>query len=402
MNRRKFLQMTGGVLLAGSLGTLFRQLPVIAATSDKVLVVVIQRGAMDGLAAVTPYADPEIYNLRPKLALKAATREQEAAGNLLFKLDDRFGLHPALAALAPLYREGTLAVLHGVGSPAATRSHFEAQDLLETAVVGDRNATGWINRALTVGSYKGALAGIALTGHLPRILLGPRPVLALAGIDQFGLRTSSTEAAAIAEKYRGSSNKALREAAIEGFEAAPRVAQAAKIATTGAYPGSSFGRSLRQIGQLIRAEMGMTFAVAECGGWDNHTQEGAATGAFANAARDLGQSIAAFWSDLGPMQNRVILITLTEFGRTAFENGAGGTDHGRGSVAFVLGGGVKGGKVYGSIPQSLTRDSLEDKRDLPITTDVRALIRDVLIGPMGIADTGLILPGWSGGTGIFG
>jgi uncharacterized protein (DUF1501 family) len=403
MNRRQFLALAGGLVVSGSLDRLLSTLPVSAATANMTLVVLIQRGAMDGLAAATPYADPEIYKMRPRIALPVGTTGEEASGNKLLRLDDRFGLHPALSPLAPLFRSGSLAVVHGVGQPIASRSHFEAQDLLETASPNDRGATGWLNRATAVLGKPGPLTTIALSGHMPRILLGPSPAVAISSLNQFGLRLPTGAAAnEISTQYKTAANQTLRQAAISGFDIAPKIQQASRLPTTGNYPGNT-GRALRQIGQLIRADLGVSFAVAESSGWDNHTQQGAANGAFANAARELSQSIGSFWHDLGSKQANVVLITLTEFGRTAIENGSGGTDHGRGSVTFVLGGGVKGGKVYGKVPFSLTRDNLEDKRDLPITTDTRAVLSDILAKPMGIANTATILPGWQGGgIGLFG
>lgn len=403
LNRRQFLTLCGGLVVSGSLSPLLRNLPVSAAAANMTLVVLLQRGAMDGLAAVTPYADPEIYKLRPRIALPVGTAAEEAAGNKLLRLDDRFGLHPALAPLAPLFRSGSLAIVHGVGLPPATRSHFEAQDLLETASPNDRGATGWLNRASAGFGKPGPLTTIALSGHMPRILLGPAPAVAISSLDQFGLRLPAGAAAdELTAQYKNAANQTLRQAAISGFDIAPKVQQASRLPTTGNYPGST-GRALRQIGQMIRAYLGVSFAVAESSGWDNHTQQGASNGSFANAARELAQSIGSFWHDLGPKQSNVVLVTLTEFGRTAFENGSGGTDHGRGSVSFVLGGGVKGGKVYGKVPASLTRDNLEDKRDLPITTDSRAVLADILTKPMGISNTTTILPGWQGGgIGMFG
>jgi uncharacterized protein (DUF1501 family) len=403
LSRRTFLTLTGSLLVGGSLYPLLQDWPVQAATAKKTLVVVIQRGAMDGLAAVTPFADPEIYKLRPRIALPAASSAEEAAGNKLFRLDDRFGMHPAFAPLVPLFRKGQLAVIHGVGMPQATRSHFEAQDMLETASPGDRGATGWLNRASSVSGSSGPLTSVALSGHMPRILLGPSPVVAISSLDQFGLRPSPGQSSEfIASQYKNSSNKVLRQSASDGFDIAPKVQQAASIPMAGNYPGNT-GRLLKQVCQLIKAEVGVTFAVVESSGWDNHTQQGAATGAFANAARDLGQAVGSFWSDLGPKQSDTVLVTLTEFGRTAFENGSGGTDHGRGSVSFVLGSDVKGGRIYGKVPDSLTRENLEDKRDLPITTDIRSVLFDILTRPIGIGNISSVLPGWNGnGLGLFG
>jgi uncharacterized protein (DUF1501 family) len=404
LSRRAFLSSGGLALLATGVGGVpsFLTRAASATPSDlfrrrKVLVTVFQRGAMDGLAAVQPLSDPHLARLRPTLALDP--RRQ------LVDLDGRVGLHPALSPFADLYREGRLGVVHGVGSPVATRSHFDAQDFMETGRPGDKRAdTGWLNRATGLLGHEPAtpFQAVALTPALPLSLRGEAPALAVAKLEDFGVLASGALAAtgeSLEALYAETAGDLLSDAGREGLDAA-RLLEEARLdryrPENGAeYPRSELGESLRQIAQLIKADVGLEVAFAEAGGWDTHARQGSDTGSFARRAADLARSVAAFWTDLERYQDDVVVLTMTEFGRTVAENGTGGTDHGRASAMFVLGNAVRGGEVHGR-PLVLDPDALEDGRDLPVTTDFRALFAGVAGPHLGIATGDALFPGWSG------
>ncbi len=408
--RRAFLKAGGLGLVAMGLGgsPLFLHRAAHAAAAPagyrrrKVLVTLFQRGAMDGLMAVTPFTDPHLRRLRPRLAMTAA-----AGDEALIDLDGRFGLHPAMASFQPYFEEGRLAVVHGVGSPDATRSHFDAQDYMETGTPGRKGtASGWLNRAVgLLGHDATPFQSVALTPALPRSLYGPAPALAVSNLDDFTMQApaamdgAQATAPGLEALYRQTSQDLLRGAGSETFEAVrvlESVRQQAYRPANGArYPNTPLGGSLRQIAQLIKADVGLEVAFAESAGWDTHVQQGAARGSFARQAADLAQSMAAFWTDLGALQDDVTLMTMTEFGRTVAENGSGGTDHGRASCLFVLGNHVAGGRVYGTVPE-LAPDHLEDRRDLPVTTDFRAVFAEVAGGHLGITQDEALFPGWQG------
>lgn len=410
--RRAFLKASGiGLFVAGIGGTpAFLRRAVAANTRPgvsprrKVLVTIFQRGAMDGLMAVPPLNDPTLLPLRPNLAMGAGRSAGEAA---LIELDGTFGLHPALAPLAGPFRERRLAVVHGVGSPDPTRSHFDAQDYMESGTPGHKGTpSGWLNRAVGLLGHEGTRwRAMAMTQALPRSLYGEAPALAIADLTDFGLHVpgsrgmSEIASHSFEALYEQTSPHLLRETARDSFEAV-RVLSRAEVgryrpAKGADYPRSPLGKSLRQIAHLIKADVGLEVAFAESGGWDTHVQQGTATGSFARRAQDLAQAIAAFWTDVESYHDDVTLLTMTEFGRTVRENGSGGTDHGRGSCLFVLGNQVDGGRVHGTIP-SLTPDALEDGRDLPVTTDFRAVFSEVAGKHLRIAQPQILFPGWTG------
>ena len=405
ITRRAFLSSGGIALVAAGVGGVpsflaraARATPAGPFRRRKVLVTIFQRGAMDGLAAVQPLSDPMLGRLRPTLALGARD---------LVDLDGRYGLHPSLSPLAPYFREGRLGVVHGAGSPVPTRSHFDAQDFMETGRPGDKRAdTGWLNRATGLLGHEPAtpFQAVALTPALPLSLRGEEPALAVANLEDFGVISPGALAAAQAGEtlealYAQTAGDLLSDAGREGLDAARLVEEARLDQYTpenGAeYPRSELGESLRQIAQLIKADVGLEIAFAETGGWDTHARQGAERGSFPARAADLAASIAAFWTDLEAYHDDVVVLTMTEFGRTVAENGTGGTDHGRGSAMFVLGNGVRGGEVHGQ-PLVLDPDALEDGRDLPVTTDFRALFAGVAGPHLGIRTGEALFPGWAG------
>ena len=391
--------------------------PRRAAGGRKILVCIFQRGAADGLSMVVPYGDKDYYKLRTDIALAAPSQKAGAAGVL--DLDGRFGLHPALAPLHELYRAGELAVVHACGNPQGTRSHFEAQDFMESGTGQNKSlASGWLNRMIGVcpedAAHHSALRAVAMTSQMPRSLQGREEALAIADLERFGVGTgaptgnvrrnvnaapsmekgmsTSTAAKGFEQIYENAVGDALHGAGQEGFEAMgllkkvnPRNYTPANGA---AYPGGGFGKSLRQVAQLIKAEVGLEIAFVEIGGWDTHANQGAAAGALAGRLTEFGNGLAALHKDLGGKMSDVMVLTMSEFGRTARQNGNRGTDHGFGTAFFALGGTVQGGKVLGRWP-GLSPDKLNEGRDLAITTDYRDFFAEACVRHMGVAETDL-------------
>jgi uncharacterized protein (DUF1501 family) len=314
-------------------------------------------------------------------------------------LDGFFGLHPSLAPLKPLFDAGHLAIVDAVGSPDPTRSHFDAQDYMESGTPG-RKATdsGWMNRALPKGSGKvSPLRAVSLGAVLPRAMSGERPALALASVADFQVRNQ--EAAKTFEQlYKESPDAVLRATSRETFEAASllQAVQKQPYVPVADYPRGRFGDSLRQIAQLIKADVGVEMAFVDIGGWDHHVNEvgqRASEGQLANLLREYGQALSAFWQDMGDRMADIVLVTMSEFGRTAHENGNRGTDHGHANNMFVMGGPVKGGKVYGRWP-GLEREQLYEGRDLALTTDFRDVLGELVTRHVGNASLQSVFPGY--------
>jgi uncharacterized protein (DUF1501 family) len=373
------------------------------AARPKVLVTLFLRFGMDGLMAVTPYTDAHLAKLRPNLMLSAPGTGRE---NSRLELGDGFGLHPAMASMLPLYQSRELAIIHGVGSPHPTRSHGTAQLWWESGTPGDRsNSDGWLNKAAVAlpAGAQSLLPAVALTEQRPRIFYGHHPVTNIRNLEQLSLQGESMEFLQQLEaQYRQQSNPVLRETASAGLELARVLSR--QPAASAAYPaGSTLGASLRDIAQLIKADVGLQLAFADSnqspdrkGTWDTHSNSAALGGPFGVMARDLADSLAAFRADLGDRWEDVTVVTLTDFGRTVLENKRVGTDHGRATAMLVLGGDVHGGNVLGQLPERFERDALEDRMDLPVTTDYRAVLGNLLQTRLGIADLGAVFPGWLG------
>ena len=393
-SRRAFIKSTGlGFITMGlAPGFLVRAADFRSAGGKKVFVLVFQRGAMDGLNVVIPFKDPAYYSLRPSIAVAPPGTGDDR----VIDLDGFFGLHPALAPLKSIYDQGRLAFVHASGSPDNTRSHFDAQDCMELGTPGLRsNPDGWLNRSLldkqkTIAPFR----AVALTTQLPRILAGAAPALTLSSIDEFRLRNDAM-AGPLQKLYANSADAIFRVAGDSLFAAMRelRRIEAKMPAAQERYPAGRFGAALSQIARLIKADVGMEIAFTEIGGWDTHANEGGATGQLANRLRELGEGLAAFYRDLDDRMDDVVLLTLSEFGRTARENGNRGTDHGHANVMFAMGGNVKGGKIYGRWP-GLAPEVLFEGRDLALTTDYRALCSEVLSGHLGLRDLGKIFPGF--------
>ncbi|MFN7942794.1 MAG: DUF1501 domain-containing protein [Thermoanaerobaculia bacterium] len=407
LDRRIFLKSSGFALLTFGVGPEFLRRAARAATTaprKKTLVAIFQRGAMDGLAAVAPLAERELRSLRPRLAMSAARAAGEEA---LVDLGVGFGLHPGFAPLEPLWRERALAIVHAVGSPDTTRSHFDAQDYMETGTPGRKGTpSGWLNRVCgELGHDASPFRAVAMTSALPRSLYGDQPAVAISRLDDFAVRLPGASSAAAAAGqgfealYEQTSLELLSETGKETFEAVKMLSDAEiasyRPAHGARYPQSPLGDALRQVAQLVKADLGLEVAFAETGGWDTHVAQGTVQGSFARRADDLARTIAAFWTDLGERQADVALMTMTEFGRTVRENGSGGTDHGHGSCLFVLGAAVDGGKVHGKFP-GLDPSALYEGRDLPVTTDFRAVFAEIAGRHLGITDDRALFPGWTG------
>jgi len=401
-DRRLFLKSTGIALVAG--GFLPRVFVRMASasetrTSQRVLVVVFQRGAVDGLNVLVPYGESAYYAARPTIAVP----RPGSSGSPALDLDGFFGLHPSLEALVPYFRDRSAAFVHAVGSPDATRSHFDAQDFMESGTPGTRTTRdGFLARALAGApeAKPSPLRAVAISPAMPRILAGSSGTVAMRSLDEFGLRGGADRektATTFEAMYDDAVAGTLRSTARESFDAlrAVRSTDPSRLAPeNGAvYPRGPLGIALRQIAQLIRAGVGLEVAFTDVGGWDTHAGEGGSEGQLANRLRDFGDAIAAFARDLGSRMADVTLVTLSEFGRTARENGNRGTDHGHANVMLLLGGGVRGGRVYGRWP-GLAPDRLYEGRDLAVTTDFRDVFAEVLASRMGIADLAAVFPGY--------
>ena len=407
IDRRAFLKSGGISLLTLGAGPAFLQRAALAAREPaahsrrKVLVTIFQRGAMDGLMAVPPLGDPHLRKLRPQLAMSGS---RSAGDRSVHDLGVGFGLHPALEDLLPSWRDGNLAIVHAVGSPDPTRSHFDAQDYMETGTPGRKGTPdGWLNRvAGHLGHDATPFRAVSITSALPRSLYGTAPALAVTDLREFDISRAARGGGGDRGKgfealYEETSQDLLRTTAQETFEAVDTLRQLDvsryRPAAGVEYPSSPLGRSLQQIAFLVKSEVGLEVAFAESGGWDTHVQQGTGRGSFARRAQDLSRSIAAFWKDLGTYREDVLVMTMTEFGRTVRQNGSGGTDHGHGSCLFLLGGGVDGGKVHGHFP-GLDPDLLYEGRDLPVTTDFRSVFSSVASHRFDL-DPGVgLFPGW--------
>ena len=403
VTRRIFLKDGGLALVSlGFAPTFLARTVAAGAERQKVLVTIFQRGAVDGLNMIVPFMERDYYTLRPSLALA----RPGAGADAVVDLDGFFGLHPRLQPLKGAWDSGNLAIVHACGSPDETRSHFDAQDYMETATPGVKSTQdGWLNRYLHAKEHQAAtpFRAVALAPQLPRALQGKSSALAIGQIGQFGIRAGqATEMvqSSFEAEYAAAANKVLQTTAREAFDAVKilKTVDPARYApANGAeYPRSPFGQALQQIAQLIKADVGLEVAFAESGNWDHHANEGAATGILANRLDDLARGIAALTRDLGDRMQDVAVMTMSEFGRTVAENGARGTDHGHGNAMMILGGAVRGGKVYGKWP-GLGREQRHDGRDLAITTDFRSVFNEVVRGHLGLRDTSHVFPGFKSG-----
>jgi uncharacterized protein (DUF1501 family) len=372
-------------------------LPSLSIAQEKeapVLVFVFLRGALDGLSAVIPYQEKRYYELRESIAIARPGKGTDPA----IDLDRRFALHPALAPLLPAYRSGELAVIHATGLSHGTRSHFDAQDFVELGTPESQDGPGWLARMLSTPSTgPNSVAAVALEASLPRSLYGlesafvvenlesirsrrrgPLPEAARAGFEQMYSKQGTTDPV----QHKGSELFRLLHRLEPLLEEAPRAD----------YPDTPFARQLADVARLVRARIGKVFTLTLTG-WDTHRGQGGARGLLARRLADLADSLAAFRVDMGPELSRTVVLTVTEFGRTVRQNGTNGTDHGYGSVAFLMGGPVRGGYVHGQWP-GLQEEALHQERDLAVTTDFRDVFAAIAHAHLQVAESTVLFPGF--------
>jgi len=400
ISRRAFIK-SGGIAMIGMSTVpafLRRAIAATPTAGRKRLVVLFQRGAADGLNIVVPFAEPNYYRIRPTIAIP---QPRQGAENAALDLDGFFGLHPSLAPLLPLFQKQQLAVVHAAGSPDTTRSHFDAQDYMESGTPGMKATDdGWLNRTLQNSPEANAspFRAVAMGANLPLTLRGEAPAIALPDIKQFRVFAQSPAVEGGFEAlYAQTVDQALRGTGTETFEAIDmlRKADPSRLQPeNGAmYPTGRVGQTMQQVAQLYKADIGLEVTFVDTGGWDNHVNEGGAQGQLSNLLRELGQSMAAFSQDMGDRMEDVVVVTMSEFGRTAHENGNRGTDHGHANCMFVMGGAVKGGKVYGRWP-GLGPEQLNEGRDLTLTTDFRSVLGEVISQHLGAQQLNAVFPGF--------
>jgi uncharacterized protein (DUF1501 family) len=422
--RRYFLKSAGLSLFGvGLVPTFFRRTALALdqpsfGARKKILVAVFQRGAADGLNIVVPFAEKEYYSLRPTINIPPPI-SGASQGSAAIDLNGFFGLHPSLAPLKPIFDARHLAVVHATGSPDNTRSHFDAQDYMESGTPGVKSTEdGWLNRYLRLDPELSPtpFRAVAFAPRMPRTLLGPAPALAIDDLRTLSLPGDAGDpnrpnrlnqpagpagagfGGAFEAMYASTSDRLLSSTAREMFAAASTLEQMRvgdyQPSNGAEYPRGLLGRSLQQVAQLIKANVGLELAFAEVGGWDHHVNEGGVQGQLAGSLTQLAETLAAFYRDMGDCMADVVVLTMSEFGRTARENGNRGTDHGHANAMFVLGGPVKGGKVYGRWP-GLAPDQLYEGRDLALTTDFRDVFAEVLVRHLRARDASAIFPGFT-------
>ncbi len=406
--RRLFLRNSALAMVGAGAVPLWLERALYAADAPaprkKILVAIFQRGAADGLNIVVPHAEKRYYEMRPTIAVPRPSQNPDQRADSAIDLDGFFGLHPSLAPLKSIWDDGHLAIVHAAGSPDPTRSHFDAQDFMEAGTPGLKaTADGWMNRALPRNEPApiSPVRAVAMGAVLPRAMRGPNAAMAVHNLSDFQVRNADASAAFQA-LYTDSRDPALHAAGRETFEAVSLLQSIQKRpyqpAAGATYPKGRFGDCLRQIAQLIKADVGLEMAFADVGGWDHHVNEvgaRASQGQLAARLSDFGQTLAAFWTDLGDRRSDVAVVTMSEFGRTARENGDRGTDHGHANCMFVMGGDVRGGKVYGKWP-GLAQEQLYEARDLALTTDFRDVLGELVSGQLGNRDLSRVFPGYTG------
>ena len=367
----------------------------------KTLIAIFQRGAVDGLNMVVPFGESGYYEVRPSIAIP-----KPEAGNVdaAINLDGFFGLHPSMSSFKSLWDSNRLAIVHAAGSPDNTRSHFDAQDYMESATPGVKSTNdGWLNRYLQSKQdpEKSLFRAVAMTQQMPRALQGRAPALAISNLGDFNIRAGKSSASlqgGYEEIYAGIANDSLANTGRETFEAInylKKVNPAQHKPENGAqYPRNPFGNSLLQIAQLIKADVGLEVAFTDIGGWDTHVNQGNSRGQLSNLLQQFSSGIAALHKDLGQRMDDVVVLTMSEFGRTVRENGNRGTDHGHANAMFILGNGVRGGKIYGRWP-GLNSEQLYEGRDLALTTDFRDVFGEIAARHLGSSNLQTVFPGYA-------
>lgn len=412
ISRKAFLKAGGLALFGISIGGIptflaeaanMVQAPALF-KRKKILVSIFQRGAMDGLMAVSPFGDKYLQKARPGLMMSPV---KVANSNPLIDLDGRFGLHPSMAGFEQVFRENRLAIVHGIGSPNNTRSHFDAQDYMESGTPFSKSTpSGWLNRAAgLLGHDASPFQAVSLTSSMPRSFYGDMPSVAISNLQDFSIQMRGNPmgtgrvSRSFEDLYDQTSSELLKQTGKESFDAMKMLQKADiknyKPANNAVYPNTALANSLKQIAQLIKLDVGLEVAFAESGGWDTHFNQGKDTGVFARNVADLSNSIIAFWTDMSAYQDDLTVMTMTEFGRTVKQNGTGGTDHGRASCNFILGNGINGGLVHGKV-EPLATENLEDGRDLAVSTDFRSVFSEVANKHLMINNDKVLFPGFEG------
>jgi uncharacterized protein (DUF1501 family) len=368
-----------------------------ATTRSKRLIAIFQRGAVDGLSVIVPFGDKEYYRARPSIAIGRPGSASDAAVDL----DGFFGFNPRLQPLKPFWDARQLAIVHACGSPDNTRSHFDAQDYMETATPGVKSTSdGWLNRYLQARHVEDAtpFRAVALTQQLPRVLQGPAPALAVNQLGQFGIRGGGQSSDLFEAQFAAAADRVLNSTGREAFDAIKMLKgtnPANYRPERGAdYPRTPYGQALQQIAQLSKADVGLEVAFADVGGWDTHVNQGSAQGQLAARLDDFGRGLAALVTDLGDRMEDTVVLTMSEFGRAVSENGNRGTDHGHGNAMIAIGGGIQGGRVYGKWP-GLAANQRYEGRDLAVTTDFRDVFGEIVVRHLGLSDTRSIFPGYA-------
>ena len=407
--RRTFLRTTGSFALLGGLAPL--QLFAGAAPDvrptrkGKTLVAVFLRGGIDGLNVIVPHGDPDYYKHRSSLAIARPSGDANSCRDL----DGYFGLHPAADSLMPLFNDGSVRALQAVGYAKNTRSHFEEQDTWETGVIGNAlSADGWLNRHLASSTGHGTIRAVAIGGNLPRMLRGSAPAYAIRSIGDLAMPAMAGDAdvlrTALETAYCTKPDAAhgpladllaqTASATLDGTRQLEALAKEEYEPAHGAtYANNGIARQFREAARLIKAGLGTEVIQIDYGGWDTHNNQGAATGGFANRLRDLTQAMAAFHTDLGDHMQDVLVLTLSDFGRTVRQNGTNGTDHGWANCMLALGGSLaKTDKpVLGEWP-TLAPDNLQQRRDLKHTTDFRDVLAESVGSHLGNPNSAHIIP----------
>jgi uncharacterized protein (DUF1501 family) len=395
ISRRYFLKSTGTALASYAampsflLRTAMAQKNAGRGKDNPIIIAIFQRGAADGISMVVPFGDKRYYELRPQIAIPAPAHNSDEAA---IDLDGFFGLHPALASLKPIFNDNHLAIIHAVGSPDNTRSHFDAQDYMESGIPGNKSAAdGWLNRYLEQNPEPKAspFRAVAIGATLPRSLTGTAQAIAMQRVSDFGIRGGAATAE-IEELFADVYKDTFDAVKLLHSATSPQYTPTAGVE----YPNSPFGRALQQIAQLIKSNIGLEVAFTDVGGWDTHANQGNSRGQLANRLKDFGDGLAAVYHDLNDRMENIVIMTMTEFGRAVRQNGSGGTDHGHASCLFLAGGPVRGGKVYGRWP-GLAQEQLHEGRDLALTTDFRNVFSEVLFKHLGAKDTSPVFPNFT-------
>ncbi len=372
-------------------------------THDNVLVVIFLRGGADGLNIVVPHGEDDYYKARPTLGI-AQPGTGRGENDKVRDLDGFFGLNPAMAGLHQLYQEGEAAFVHAVGSGDQTRSHFEAMSVMERGIerAGGSASGGWLARHLlaTPGQNR-PMRAVALSSTTPDSLGGALGALTVQSISNYKLEIEDDGIRGLLKDLYAQGSDAVSQAGQDTFRVLDML-QKSDPATykpehNAAYPDTGLGRTLREVAYLIKNDFGLEVAAldmgADLGGWDTHIAQGTTSGWLSTLVGDLSQSISAFRKDMGGEMRRVTVVVQTEFGRRVAENSGFGTDHGRGSMMMLVGGGIHGGKVYADWP-GLAPDKREGPGDLPVTTDYRDVLAELLQKRLATPDVSKVFPGF--------